>query len=115
GKALQVSPLVQRLLAPNPSPFTFKGTGVVIVGRDHVAVIDPGPDDPGHLIALREALREKQVSHSLITHTHRDHSPAARALKQWTGAATYGFGPHGSDGTAGVEEGADRDFVPDVY
>lgn len=114
GKVVQVSALIGKLLARNPSPFTFRGTGVAIVGRDHVAVIDPGPDDLGHLEALREALHGRRVDHILVTHTHRDHSPAARALKQWTGAPTYGFGPHGSETAAGVEEGADREFVPDV-
>src|SRR5438874_2623396 len=114
GKPVQVSGLIVRLLTRNPSPFTFKGTSVTIVGHDQVAVIDPGPDDPEHLQCLRDALRGKRVSHILVTHTHRDHSPAARALKQWTGAPTYGFGPHGSEGTVVVEEGADLDFAPDV-
>jgi glyoxylase-like metal-dependent hydrolase (beta-lactamase superfamily II) len=114
GEPVQVSPLITRLLAPNPGPFTFRGTGVAIIGGDQVAVIDPGPDDPAHLEALRNALRGKQVSHILVTHTHRDHSPAARALKQWTGAPTYGFGPHPNDGSAAVEEGADRDFTPGI-
>ena len=114
---ISVAPGIRRLLARNPSPFTYKGTGVAIVGRGPVAVIDPGPDDPKHLAALKEALKNETVSHILITHTHRDHSPAARALRQWSGAKTYGFGPHGSalaeDGTV-VEEGGDKDFVPDV-
>ena len=114
GKPVQVSALIARLLMRNPSPFTFRGTSVTIVGQHQVAVIDPGPDDPEHLEHLREAVRGKRVSHILVTHTHRDHSPAARALKQWTGAPTYGFGPHGSEATVAVEEGADLDFAPDV-
>jgi glyoxylase-like metal-dependent hydrolase (beta-lactamase superfamily II) len=114
---VRVSPRIRRLLAHNPGPFTFKGTGVAVLGEGNVAVIDPGPDDPAHLAALEQALNGETVTHILVTHTHRDHSPAARALKAWTGAKTYGFGPHpranGEPG-AKVEEGGDRDFVPDI-
>jgi glyoxylase-like metal-dependent hydrolase (beta-lactamase superfamily II) len=112
-----VAPRIRRLLARNPSPFTFKGTGVTIIGQGKVAVIDPGPDDPEHLMALRAALAGETVTHILVTHTHRDHSPAARALKEWTGAKTFGFGPHprGQDENGAiVEEGGDRSFIPDV-
>ncbi|MDE1938036.1 MAG: MBL fold metallo-hydrolase [Alphaproteobacteria bacterium] len=116
GDMLRLSPLVRRLLANNPGPFTFMGTGVYVVGTDEVAVIDPGPLLPLHLEALKWALAEVRVSHILITHTHADHSPAARAVKQWTGAPIYAFGPHParSDDGVRVEEGGDRDFVPDV-
>jgi glyoxylase-like metal-dependent hydrolase (beta-lactamase superfamily II) len=113
--------MVSRLLARNPSPFTFKGTGVYIVGANQgareVAVIDPGPLIPEHLEALKRAIAGKRVTHILVTHTHNDHSPAAQPLKEWTGAKTYGFGPHGSGKTEDgvkVEEGGDRDFVPDI-
>src|SRR5258708_8906109 len=92
---MRVSPLIRRLLARNPSPFTFKGTGVTIIGKGKVAVIDPGPDDPEHLAALRAALEGETVTHIFVTHTHRDHSPAAKPLKAWTGAPTYRFRPHG--------------------
>ncbi len=113
----QVSPLIGRLLTDNPGPFTFRGTGVYIVGRDDVAVIDPGPDLPAHVEALKHALAGRRVSHILVTHTHSDHSPAAQPLKAWSGARTYAFGPHGSgwaeDGVR-VEEGGDMAFVPDV-
>ena len=112
-----VAPGIRRLLARNPSPFTFKGTGVAIIGHGRVAVIDPGPDDEPHLASLKRALANETVSHILITHTHRDHSPAARHLREWTGAKTYGYGPHGgakADEGIVVEEGGDRDFVPDV-
>src|SRR3954462_15571121 len=95
-RLIEVAPRIRRLLTDNPGPFTFKGTSVAVVGRGNVAVIDPGPDDPAHLAALREALRNETVTHILVTHTHRDHSPAARALKAWTGARVYGFGSHGS-------------------
>jgi len=116
GEAVEVAPGLRRLLAPNPGPFTFKGTGVYIVGTGEVAVIDPGPDDPVHIAALKDALKDESIRHILITHTHRDHSPAAKALKVWSGAKTYGFGPHGAgrDPDHAVEEGGDRDFVPDI-
>jgi glyoxylase-like metal-dependent hydrolase (beta-lactamase superfamily II) len=112
-----VAPRLRRLLARNPSPFTFKGTGVLVVGDRNVAVIDPGPDDPHHLETLKCALRNETVTHILVTHTHRDHSPASRALKQWTGAPIYGFAPHVSATAAEefvVEEGSDTGFRPDI-
>lgn len=117
GTSIAVSPLVHRVLAPNPGPFTFKGTGVYIVGGRDVAVIDPGPVMPEHLDALKKALEGRRVSHILVTHTHSDHSPAAAPLKEWSGAKTYAFGPHGSgkaeDGVK-VEEGGDMAFAPDI-
>ena len=113
GVEQRLSPRIARLLAPNPSAFTFRGTGVYIIGAgDSVAVIDPGPDLPEHVAALKRALDGRTVSHILITHTHKDHSPAAQPLKEWSGAPTYGFGPHVE--TNDVEEGGDRLFVPDI-
>ncbi len=115
--SVPLSPRVARVLAHNPGPFTFKGTGVYIVGDKDVAVIDPGPTIPEHLDALKRALEGKTVTHILVTHTHADHSPAAQPLKEWTGAKTYAYGPHGSgkaeDGVT-VEEGGDMAFMPDV-
>jgi glyoxylase-like metal-dependent hydrolase (beta-lactamase superfamily II) len=113
----RVSPLISRVLTDNPGPFTFKGTGVYIVGDKDVAVIDPGPDTPAHIAALKHALDGKRVTHILVTHTHNDHSPAAQPLKEWSGAKTYAFGPHGSgmsDDGPKLEEGGDMTFVPDV-
>ena len=114
GTQQRLAPRIARVLAHNPSPFTFRGTGVYLVGdANSVTVIDPGPNDPKHLDALVAAIGGRTVSHILITHTHRDHSPAAAPLKAITGARTYGYGPHARhDGD--VEEGGDRDFVPDV-
>ena len=116
GERIALSPLIARVLAPNPGPFTFKGTGVYIVGTDEVAVIDPGPVIPAHIEALKRAIDGRKVSHILVTHTHSDHSPAAAPLKEWSGAKTYAFGPHGSGLEDGVkmEEGGDRDFEPDI-
>jgi len=116
GEPHRVSPLVRRLVARNPSAFTLHGTGTYIVGRGRVAVVDPGPDQPEHVDALLRALDGETVTHIVITHTHRDHSPAAAHLKAATGAPTYGFGPHGSGRLhrgEDVEEGGDMDFVPD--
>src|ERR1700716_1647509 len=116
GRLEPIAPEIRRIVAHNPGPFTFKGTGTYVVGEGEVAVIDPGPELEEHIAALVASLAEEQVTHILITHTHRDHSPAAKALKEATGAPTYGFGPHagGRRGEPGIEEGGDWDFVPDI-
>src|SRR5262249_30758833 len=116
GAIEAVAPGVRRIVARNPGPFTYKGTGTYVVGEGEVAVIDPGPDLDDHVAALLASLADEQVTHILVTHTHRDHSPAARPLKEATGAPTYGFGPHagGRRGEPGSEEGGGWDFVPDV-
>ncbi len=114
GEAATLSPLVRRVIARNPSAFTFHGTGTYIVGRGTVAVIDPGPDEPEHIDALLAALAGETVSHILVTHTHIDHSPGAARFKAATGAKTYAFGghPRHPDGAV-VEQGGDLDFAPD--
>src|SRR5499427_9681931 len=94
GVVEEVAPGVRRLLADNPGPFTFKGTVSYIVGRGRVAIIDPGPDDERHVAALLEAVRGETVTHVFVTHTHRDHSPAAAAVKAATGAQVLAQGPH---------------------
>jgi glyoxylase-like metal-dependent hydrolase (beta-lactamase superfamily II) len=116
GRLEPVAPGIRRIVANNPGPFTFRGTGTYIVGEGKVAVIDPGPDLDEHVDALLDSLRGETITHILVTHTHRDHSPAAAAVKTATGAPTYGFGPHagGKRGEAGVEEGGDWDFTPDI-
>ena len=116
GRLEPVAPGVRRIVAKNPGPFTFKGTGTYVVGDGEVAVIDPGPDLAEHVDALLASLADERITHILVTHTHRDHSPAARAVKQATGAPTYGFGPHagGKRGEPGIEEGGDWDFMPDI-
>ena len=90
----EVAPGVRRLLANNPSPFTFKGTMSYIVGRGHVAIIDPGPLDEAHIAALLDAVRGETVTHIFVTHTHRDHSPAVPRIKAATGALVLAEGPH---------------------
>ncbi len=116
GRLETLAPGLRRIVARNPGPFTFKGTGTYVIGEGKVAVIDPGPDLAEHVEALLAGLAGETVSHILVTHTHRDHSPAAKAVKAATGAPTYGFGPHagGRRGEAQVEEGGDWDFRPDI-
>lgn len=104
---------IRRIVARNPGPFTGPGTGTYIIGRGEVAVIDPGPMLPDHVDALLAGLGEETVSHILVTHTHADHSPAARLLRQRTGAPVFAFGPHAKDSAGELEGGVDREFVPD--
>ncbi|MNX37070.1 Hydroxyacylglutathione hydrolase [compost metagenome] len=126
GRCDQVSPLIQRVIADNPGPFTFTGTGTYIVGRDmpgaRVAVIDPGPEDEAHLHALLRAVKGRTVSHILVTHTHRDHAPLSRALAEAVGGAPilaakpHGPTVHASDAIdqAAMDEDDDADFKADI-
>jgi len=118
GRCDQVSPMIRRVIANNPGPFTFTGTGTFIVGRGEVAVIDPGPDDPAHLEAILAAVAGETVSHILITHHHMDHSPLAGALKAATGAQIWGCAvasqADAADSTIKTEAGADIGFQPDI-
>jgi len=113
-------PGVRRVMCDNPGPFTFKGTMSYIVGRGKVAIIDPGPDDARHVKALLDAVRGETVTHIVVTHTHRDHSPAVPALKAATGATVYAEGPHRAArplfiGEASpLDSSGDRDFRPDT-
>lgn len=116
GKLRPVAPGLRRIVAPNPSPFTFHGTCTYVVGTGTVAVIDPGPEDEGHATLLANALRGETVSHILITHTHRDHSPAAVALAKITGAKIVGcdvFRPGPSLVEKGLDAAHDRAYAPD--
>lgn len=116
GEVAEVSPLVRRVLANNPSPFTFKGTSSFIVGKGQVAVIDPGPDDDAHLAALLHALRGETVTHILVTHSHADHSPLTPKLQKATGAKTYAYGavPAAESSGLRLDASIDHDFAPDV-
>lgn len=126
GVAETIVPGVRRLTCCNPSPYTFTGTQTYLVGTRDVAVIDPGPDDPAHLAAVLAALNAGQrISHILVTHSHRDHSPGARVLAAETGAPIYAYGPHGAGisptmqalieegAEIGGGEGGDTGFQPD--
>ena len=110
----QLSPLVRRVLANNPSPFTFTGTQSYVVGKGAVAVIDPGPDLPDHVEALLAATKGERIAAILCTHTHRDHSPAARSLSQATGAPIIGCAPLALDDSGPRADAAfDPDYRPD--
>jgi glyoxylase-like metal-dependent hydrolase (beta-lactamase superfamily II) len=115
GRCDQVSPLIRRVTANNPGPFTFMGTGTYIVGRGEVAVIDPGPDMGEHLEAIQAAIPGERVSHVLVTHHHLDHSPLARPLAAATGAKVWGRAvktPPVEDAVK-LEAGYDH-FTPDM-
>ncbi len=142
GELVQVSPLVQRVIARNPGKFTAWGTGTYIVGGDDCAVIDPGPVSPSHREALVRALDGRTVRYVVVTHCHSDHSPLAPWLAAETGALTVGSGPHLAAGPewersewpefplppevleelraeaaqsdVAMEEGIDTDFRPDM-
>lgn len=117
----ELSPRLRRVIADNAGPFTFTGTCSYIVGRGEVAIVDPGPaGKEAHIAALLEAVRGETVSHIVVTHTHRDHSPAARRLRELTGAPIVGCGPHrparpdAAESRDRLDSGGDREHVPDL-
>ncbi len=111
GRVDGVSPLITRVVAENPSPFTFHGTGTYLVGERSLAVIDPGPLLDAHLEALVEAIDGRPVSHIITTHTHADHSPLARPLQARTGGTIVGRpAPPTREASGEVEQGG---FRPD--
>ncbi len=121
GRVDQVSPLIRRVIANNPSKYSYRGTGTYIVGHGDVVVIDPGPAIDEHRDALAAAVAGEHVRAILITHCHADHSPLAAWMREATGAPTIGFGPHGAvdldedtDSDVKVEESIDLAFAPDV-
>lgn len=120
GRLDRVSPLIRRVIANNPGPFTYTGTGTYIVGCDHpgatVAVIDPGPLDQTHLGALLQAVEGQTVSHVLVTHTHRDHAPLARPFAGAVGAPVLAARPPGRTvhASASLDEDDDETFSPDI-
>ena len=93
AKLEPVEPRVARLLAHNPSAFTYFGTQTYVLGEREVAIVDPGPDLAEHLDALEQAIAGRPVAAIMCTHTHRDHSPAARPLAERTGAPIIGCAP----------------------
>lgn len=114
GIAQAIDPVVRRLLAPNPSPFTYTGTQTYLVGRGEVAVIDPGPDEPAHLDSLLAATKGERIAAIVCTHTHRDHSPAAGPLAQATGAKIIGCAPLAlSDDGPRADAAFDTSYAPD--
>jgi glyoxylase-like metal-dependent hydrolase (beta-lactamase superfamily II) len=114
GQAIQLEPLVARVLAANPSPFTYTGTQTYLVGTHDLAVIDPGPDLPEHVDALTAAIAGRPVAAIMCTHTHRDHSPASRAIAAATGAPIIGCAPLTLDDDGPRADAAfDRDYAPE--
>lgn len=123
GIPQELAPGIVRVLAPNPSAMTYRGTNTYLVGTRDVAVIDPGPPEEAHLQAIMDALKGHQrISHVVVTHSHNDHSPLAMVLAQFTGSKVYGFGPSSAGRAAlmngfadlGGGEGIDETFLPDV-
>ncbi|MFD2741131.1 MBL fold metallo-hydrolase [Sulfitobacter aestuarii] len=126
GHAEILSPGLRRILAPNPSPMTYRGTNTYLIGQSELAVIDPGPDSAQHLAAILAAVQSGQrITHILVSHTHLDHSPLARPLAEACGAPVLAFGGAeagrsaimqrlAENGAVGGGEGVDRDFAPDI-
>lgn len=124
GVPVTLAPGLRRLVAPNPSPMTYRGTNTYLIGTGDLAVIDPGPDSPAHLDAILGALEPGQrISHIFVTHTHLDHSPLARPLSERTGAPVLAYGDAlagrsavmtdlAAAGLAGGGEGIDAGFRP---
>ena len=123
GEVVELQPSLRRIVAPNASPMTFRGTNTYLLGKRDIAVIDPGPPDQDHLDAILDAQTANQrISHIFVTHSHADHSPLALALAQTTGAKTYAFGPSKMGRAPIMErlsglgggEGIDESFMPDI-
>ncbi|EBA17614.1 metallo-beta-lactamase family protein [Roseobacter sp. SK209-2-6] len=126
GVVEELEPGLRRILAPNPSPMTYRGTNTYLVGTQKLAIIDPGPEDPRHMQAILDAVAPGQeVSHIIVTHSHLDHSPLARPLSQQCNAPVYAFGPSDAgrsrvmqelieQGMQGGGEGIDTSFAPDI-
>lgn len=123
GQAEVIAPGLRRIVAPNPSPMTWRGTNTYLLGTDEIAVIDPGPADSSHLAAILDACAGQRIGHILVTHAHIDHSPLAADLARETGAPVLAHGDAragqsavmralAARGMAGGGEGVDRDFAP---
>ena len=125
GQAETLAPGLRRVLAPNPSQMTFRGTNTYLLGDGDLAVIDPGPEKAEHLNALLQAIGADRVSAILVTHAHVDHSPLARALSERVDAPVYAFSDAfggrsavmqqlAASGLMGGGEGVDAAFMPDI-
>lgn len=113
GEATEMTPLVRRVVANNPGKLTFTGTNTYLVGRDRVAIVDPGPNDEAHLDALMAATRGEKISHILITHAHRDHTEARKRLQEMTGAPVLAIPRHSDPTGEAGDTFIDKALVPD--
>ncbi|WP_185985244.1 MBL fold metallo-hydrolase [Aureimonas mangrovi] len=120
GEPVEIADNVRRITAPNPGPFTFRGTNTYLVGTERLVLVDPGPDDEAHLAAILDALGGAPLEAILVTHTHLDHTGLTAKLKAATGALVYAEGPHRAARTLhegetnALDAGADRGFAPDI-
>lgn len=125
GVAETLEPGLRRIVAPNPSPMTYRGTNTYMLGTKGLAVIDPGPEDETHMAAILNAVQPDQhISHVIVTHSHVDHSPLAPPLAKQVDAPVLAFGDAmagrsqvmaqlAATGLVGGGEGIDTHFVPD--
>jgi glyoxylase-like metal-dependent hydrolase (beta-lactamase superfamily II) len=113
GLSIPLSPLVRRVVANNPGPFTFTGTVTHLIGRGDVAVLDPGPDDGDHIAALLAGTAGETITHILVSHTHRDHTDGIEALRAATGATVLGCAPHGAEAGNPLEASVNTSYRPD--
>ena len=121
GVAGEAAPGVRRIVANNPSPFTFKGTNSYLIGTGEVALVDPGPDDTAHREAIlaEVAAKGERITHIFLTHTHKDHSAGLAAMAEATGAQVLGYGSDPEDRAAfrlnpASESILDVNFQPDI-
>lgn len=120
GEAITIAKDVRRITAPNPSPMTFHGTNSYIIGKNNLAIIDPGPLIDAHLEALLKAIGDQPLTHIFVSHTHKDHSPLAKVLQDRTGAKIYAEGPHRAARELNIgeinplHESSDLAFQPDI-
>lgn len=115
GNCDKISPLIRRIIANNPGPFTFTGTGTYIIGTENLAIIDPGPIDQKHFDAIVKSTKGQTITHILLTHNHNDHSPLAKKIKEETGAKIYFKNISNYIETEDqFEEGYDKDIKGDI-
>ncbi len=111
GKLEQVAPGLRRIVCKNPSPLTFKGTNLYVIGEGEVAVIDPGPAGGDQIDLLLDALAGEQITHILVTHCHADHSGAVAAIRERTGAPVCGMPRHAAHPGADTAGPSGRSFI----
>lgn len=120
GQIVELDDDIFRITAKNRGPLTFEGTNTYLIGKENLAIIDPGPLDLDHLEVILNALDGRPLTHIFVSHTHKDHSPLAKELKSQTGATIYAEGPHRAARVLNtgennpLKESSDLEFSPDV-